>query len=117
MVTGDETVTARGKLLLSPELLQGTRPTTREEAQLPFLCMHCGACEEVCQSELDLLSAWEELEAALEAKYGRPTEAVEQFVTEVEANKRYWDRLREVAPPALAVSSRQTVEEDASDRS
>jgi FAD/FMN-containing dehydrogenase/ferredoxin len=117
MVTHDETVTARGKLLLSSELLQGKGPATREEAQLPFLCMHCGACEEVCQSELDLLSAWEELEAALEARYGRPAQAVEQFVTEVEANERYWDRLREVAPPALTVSSRQKVQEETNGRS
>jgi ferredoxin len=101
MVTGDESVTARGKLLLAPELLNGSGGLSNQEAQLPFLCMHCGACEEVCQSELDLLPAWEELEAALEARYGRPAGAVEQFVTEVEANERYWDRLREVAPPAL----------------
>jgi len=85
LVTRDERTTARGKLQLTSEiLLKKNRKITAEEAQTMFLCMHCGFCTEVCQSELDLEASWNFLEAELEKRYGKPVKRIEEFVKKVE---------------------------------
>lgn len=88
LVTGRETVTGRGKLLLARKLRSGI-PIDKDEARELFLCMKCHACEEVCQTRLPLLSAYEELEALAEEWYARPKDMIENFVAEVEASQEY----------------------------
>ncbi|MGH8104596.1 MAG: FAD-binding protein, partial [bacterium] len=86
LTTRDERTTARGKLQLGAEILmKGNGAITADEAQTMFLCMHCGYCTEVCQSELPLEDAWVKLEAMLEQKFGMPAERIAQFVKDVEA--------------------------------
>lgn len=88
LVTGDERVTARGKLLALKDLLEG-RGISREEAELVFLCLHCKACDNVCQSELPLAEVWDALEEELEKLYGRPEERISRFVKMVEESEEY----------------------------
>lgn len=68
--------------------MNGEMPSEAEAREI-FLCMKCRACEEVCQTRLPLLSAYEELEEILEAEFGRPKELIEGFVAEVEASPEY----------------------------
>ena len=101
LVAGRESVTGRGKLLTARKLM--SRATIDEdEAKEVFLCMKCHACEEVCQSRLPLLSAYEELEDIAEGRYGRPKELIEGFVAEVEASPEYERMLYEgtISPDA-----------------
>jgi len=88
MVAGRESVTGRGKLLTARKLLSKSAVDEDEIKEL-FLCMKCHACEEVCQTRLPLLSAYEELEDLAEARYGRPKELIGGFVAEVEASLVY----------------------------
>ncbi len=71
LVTGNEEVTAKGKIALAKKLIDG-RPVTQEEAANAFMCMHCKACEEICQTNLELMMLWDALEKRLEGKFGRP---------------------------------------------
>jgi FAD/FMN-containing dehydrogenase/ferredoxin len=84
--TQDERTTARGKLRLGKDILQGNT-ITPEEANILFLCMHCGACTDVCQSRLDLIPVWDELERQVQENFGKDAERVERFVKSVEAKK------------------------------
>jgi len=88
MISGREIVTGRGKLLAARKAMAG-KTLSAEEAWEIFLCMKCQACEEVCQTRLPLLSAYEELEELLERSVGRPKELIDQFVEEVEASAEY----------------------------
>jgi L-lactate utilization protein LutB len=88
LITGREIVTGRGKLLMARKL-KGREPVDSDEAKELFLCMKCHACEEVCQTRLPLLSAYEELEGMVDDWFGRPKEMIENFVAEVEASPEY----------------------------
>lgn len=87
-LTMDERVTARGKLLTAKALVGG-KEITREHAHRTFLCMRCKACEQVCQSKLELIPAYEELEARLERQHGKDGAEIERFVRAAEASPRY----------------------------
>jgi FAD/FMN-containing dehydrogenase/ferredoxin len=87
-LTGDERVTARGKLMTARALADG-KEVTREHAHRTFLCMRCRACEQVCQSKLELIPAYEELEARLEKVHGRDDWEIEHFVHLAELSPRY----------------------------
>jgi Fe-S oxidoreductase len=87
-LTKDERVTARGKLLLAKAMVEG-REITREHAHRAFLCMRCKACEQVCQSKLDLIPAYEELERRLERVHGKDPAEIEHFVRVAELSPRY----------------------------
>ena len=90
LITHDEAVVPRSKLLLARKLLSG-ESVTKAEAEKAFWCMQCGLCRAVCQNDLDLLTAWSELEEKLEAKFGKPEEAIVQaFVSKAEASDAYW---------------------------
>ena len=90
LITHEEAVVPRSKLLLARKLLSGDS-VTKAEAEKAFWCMQCGLCRAVCQNDLDLLTAWSELEEKLEAKFGKPEEAILQaFVTRAEASDAYW---------------------------
>jgi FAD/FMN-containing dehydrogenase/ferredoxin len=90
LVTGNEAVTAKGKIALARKLLKN-QPVSHEEACNAFLCMHCKACEEVCQTNLELMSLWDILEETLEKKYGRPEAQIKDFLIMVDENDEYWD--------------------------
>ncbi|UCD08554.1 MAG: FAD-binding protein [Dehalococcoidales bacterium] len=89
LVTGNEAVTAKGKIELARKLLNN-QPVSREEAWDVFLCMHCKACEEVCQTNLELMSLWDTLEAKIENQYGRPDIQIKEFLDLVDENEEYW---------------------------
>jgi FAD/FMN-containing dehydrogenase/NAD-dependent dihydropyrimidine dehydrogenase PreA subunit len=90
LVTGNEEVTAKGKIALAKKLIEG-RPVTREEAENVFKCMHCKACEEICQTNLELMMLWDSLEKRIEGKFGRPDDKIRDFLKKVDDSKEYWD--------------------------
>lgn len=84
--TKDERTTARGKLQLGLALLKGEQ-LDATGAQALFLCMHCRACTDVCQSSLDLVPVWDELERRVERAYGKDQKKIEEFVRGVEQSE------------------------------
>jgi FAD/FMN-containing dehydrogenase/NAD-dependent dihydropyrimidine dehydrogenase PreA subunit len=90
LVTKDEEVTAKGKIALAKKLIEG-RPVTQKEAEKVFMCMHCKGCEEICQTNLELMSLWDALEKRVEVKFGRPEEKINEFLKRVDDSKEYWD--------------------------
>ncbi len=94
LVTNDETVTGRGKLFIARKLLEGVH-VGENEAQRIFLCMHCRACQDVCQSGLKLVETWDKLEDLIEKRFGKPMEEIADFVDAVEANRSYQSLLDE----------------------
>jgi FAD/FMN-containing dehydrogenase/NAD-dependent dihydropyrimidine dehydrogenase PreA subunit len=90
LITGNEAVTAKGKIALAKKLLAG-RTITRDEACNAFLCMHCKACEEICQTNLELMMLWDALEKRLEGQFGRPEASITEFLKKVDESKEYWD--------------------------
>jgi len=90
LVTGNEAVTAKGKIALAKKLIEG-RSVTKEEAEEVFMCMHCKACEEICQTNLELMMLWDALEKRMEAKIGRPEEKISEFLKMVDDSKDYWE--------------------------
>jgi ferredoxin len=87
-LTRDERVTARGKLLTAKALAEGME-VSREHAHRTFLCMRCRACEQVCQSKLELIPAYEVLEQRLERVHGKDQVEIERFVRMAEVSPRY----------------------------
>jgi FAD/FMN-containing dehydrogenase/NAD-dependent dihydropyrimidine dehydrogenase PreA subunit len=84
--TGDERTTARGKLQLGLAMMKN-QELSADAAQMLFLCMHCGACTDVCQSRLDLVPVWDDLERRVEQRFGKPKEKVNEFFESVESKK------------------------------
>ena len=93
LAVGDERVTARGKLLTARAMASGAK-ITKEHAHRTFLCMRCKACEQVCQSKLELIPFYEELERRLESQFGRDAKEVEGFVRFCEASPEYDELVR-----------------------
>ncbi len=91
LVTHDEALTAKGKIALAKKLLDDEDSVTQEEAQGAFLCMHCRACEEVCETNLELMKLWDALETKLERQFGRPDTQIADFLKKVEDSKEYWE--------------------------
>jgi ferredoxin len=90
LVTKNEEVTAKGKIALAKKLIEG-RPVTKEEAENVFMCMHCKACEEICQTNLELMMLWDALEKRVESKFGRPEDKISEFLKKVDDSKDYWE--------------------------
>ncbi len=88
LVTKDERVTGRGKLLTARTMSVGEGIST-EHAHRTFLCMRCKACEQVCQSKLQLIPVYEELERRLARLYGKDNEEIAKFVKQVESSPAY----------------------------
>lgn len=84
--TGDERTTARGKLQLGLAMMRNQELPTKA-AQMLFLCMHCGACTDVCQSRLDLVPVWDELERRVEERFGKNKQHVSEFFESVESKQ------------------------------
>ncbi|MCX5831321.1 MAG: FAD-binding protein [Deltaproteobacteria bacterium] len=90
LITKDEGVTAKGKIALAKKLITG-KEVTREEAANAFMCMHCKACEEICQTNLELMMFWDALEKRIEDKFGRPEAQITEFLQQVDDSREYWD--------------------------
>jgi Fe-S oxidoreductase len=84
----DEAVTARSKLRLIRKVSEGQNLTPHEVERV-FLCLHCHACERICQSRLRLVEAWEELEDRVAGAYGAPAGAIEKFMRDVGESDEY----------------------------
>lgn len=93
LVVNDERVTGRGKLLAIKAMARGSK-ISKEHSDRIFLCMKCKACEQVCQSKLDLVSAYEALEKELEQMHGKDTQEIEEFIRYAE-NMSEYDKLVE----------------------
>lgn len=87
-LTGDERVSARGKLITA-KAVAGGFPITREHAHRMFLCMRCKACEQVCQSKLELIPAFDEFERVLEQSFGKDAKEIERFLRFAEQSPVY----------------------------
>lgn len=90
LVTKDEEVTAKGKIALAKKIIEN-RPITKEEAEKVFMCMHCKGCEEICQTNLELMNLWDALEKRVETKFGRPEDKISEFLKKVDDSKEYWE--------------------------
>ena len=88
LVVKDERVTARGKLITAKALARG-EPISKEHSDRTFLCMRCKACEQVCQSKLELIRAYDDLEAQLEKMHGRNAKEIDTFIRFTEATPEY----------------------------
>jgi FAD/FMN-containing dehydrogenase/ferredoxin len=93
LLLGDERVTARGKLLTAKAMAGGLQ-ISKEHASRTFLCMRCKACEQVCQSRLELLPAYDELERRLERIHGRDAYEIDEFLKFAEDSPAYDDLVR-----------------------
>jgi FAD/FMN-containing dehydrogenase/NAD-dependent dihydropyrimidine dehydrogenase PreA subunit len=94
LVTGNEAGTAKGKIAIAKKLQAG-QSVTREEVAAAFQCMHCRACEEICQTNLELMRLWDALETKLEGQFGRPETQIKEFLKKVDDSKEYWDRVEQ----------------------
>jgi len=88
LVVKDERVTARGKLLTAKAMAEG-KSITKEHAHRIFLCMRCKACEQVCQSKLELMPVYDKLEKQLEEMFGKDTQEIDSFVKFAESLPEY----------------------------
>jgi FAD/FMN-containing dehydrogenase/NAD-dependent dihydropyrimidine dehydrogenase PreA subunit len=94
LVTQNEAVTAKGKIALAKKLLAG-ETVTREEAVNAFMCMHCKACEEICQTNLELTTLWDALEKRLEKQFGWPETQIAEYLEKVDASHEYWEMVEQ----------------------
>jgi FAD/FMN-containing dehydrogenase/ferredoxin len=90
LVTKNEAFTAKGKIALAKKLLAGQK-VTQEEANAAFMCMRCKACEEICQTNLELMNLWDALETRLKEQFEWPEAEIQEFLKKVDATKEYWD--------------------------
>ena len=93
LIVKDERVTARGKLLTVKAIARGDK-ISKEHSDRTFLCMRCKACEQVCQSKLSLIDAYDKLEKELEELYGKDQKEIETFIRYAECQPEF-DRLIE----------------------
>jgi glutamate synthase domain-containing protein 2/FAD/FMN-containing dehydrogenase/ferredoxin len=82
--TGDETITARGKLLTMKKAL-ATKKLELAKVLPLYFCMRCGRCDEECQVHLKHRQLFEDLEKHLAASIDFPLQEVMQFIQGVEA--------------------------------
>jgi FAD/FMN-containing dehydrogenase/ferredoxin len=94
LVTKNEASTAKGKIALAKKVISN-QTVTKEEAAAAFQCMHCKACEEICQTNLELMTLWDTLEKRLEDQFGRPEVQITDFLKKVDESKEYWDMVEQ----------------------
>jgi FAD/FMN-containing dehydrogenase/NAD-dependent dihydropyrimidine dehydrogenase PreA subunit len=94
LVTQNEAVTAKGKIALAKRLLAG-ETVTREEAVNAFMCMRCKACEEICQTNLELMMLWDALEKRLGGQFGWPEAQIAEYLGKVDASSEYWEMVEQ----------------------
>jgi glutamate synthase domain-containing protein 2/ferredoxin/glutamate synthase domain-containing protein 3 len=94
--TGDETFTARGKLLTMKKAL-GTKKLELAKVLPLYFCMRCGRCDEECQVRLNHRQLFEDLEKHLSSSIDFPLQEVMQFIQGVEDApefRRFMDVIR-----------------------
>ena len=94
LVTRNEEATAKGKIAIAKKIISN-HTVTKEEAAAAFQCMHCRACEEICQTNLELMTLWDALENKLDNKFGRPADQISDFLKKVDESKEYWDMVEQ----------------------
>jgi glycolate dehydrogenase FAD-linked subunit len=88
-ITGDELVTGRSKLLLAQARFDG-ETVSRADAFIPFQCIRCGLCEQVCQTRLPLRECYDLIESRVVDQYGTwPRQQAERFVATVDKNREW----------------------------
>ena len=86
LLTGDELVTGRAKLRMAEAWLSG-QEIQADESCRPFQCLHCGLCEEVCQTRLPLRDCYGVLERWVEKRHGYPLELIRNFVQRLDGDR------------------------------
>ena len=76
---GDETFTARGKLLTIKRALE-TKNIELSKVLPLYFCMHCGRCDEECQVSLKHKSLFDHLEKYLSKHIDFPIQEITRFV-------------------------------------
>lgn len=87
-ITKDELVIGRTKLRMAEAMMNGGE-LRKQEAYAPFQCLHCGLCEEVCQTHLPLRDCYLVLEDWVENRFGSPTESVQGFIEKLDSNRDF----------------------------
>jgi ferredoxin len=87
-ITSDELATGRTKLRMADAMMNGME-LSQTEAHSPFQCLHCGLCEEVCQTRLPLRDCYLVLESWIEKRFGSPRETVQRFVEKLDDNRDF----------------------------
>jgi FAD/FMN-containing dehydrogenase/ferredoxin len=87
IVTREELVTARAKLEAGQALCSGGN-ISAAAAQSTFQCVHCGLCEEVCQTALPLRACYDVLESLVASRHGRPEQLIAGFAAKVDKTSR-----------------------------
>ncbi len=84
LLTGDELVTGRSKLRMAEMRIAEIHAG---EAHRIYQCLHCGLCEEVCQTRLPLRDCYLILEKLVEKQHGYPNELIQGFIQRLDANR------------------------------
>jgi len=87
-ITSDELVTGRAKLRMAEAMMRGLE-FSQTEAHSSFQCLHCGLCEEVCQTRLPLRDCYLVLESWIESRFGSPHETVQRFIEKLDNNRDF----------------------------
>jgi FAD/FMN-containing dehydrogenase/ferredoxin len=117
-ITRDEMVAGRTKLRMAEELMNGVE-LELTEVYSPFQCLHCGLCEEACQTHLPLRDCYLVLEDWIESRFGPPEETVKQFVEALDSDREYIQKVFGLDLPEWSPDeklSRVPVAERASER-
>ena len=85
---GDETFTARGKLLTIKRALE-TKNLELSKVLPLYFCMHCGRCDEECQVNLKHKSLFDQLEKYLSKYIDFPIQEITRFVQDVEGSPEF----------------------------
>ena len=91
-ITRDEKVSGRAKLRMAEAVMNGMK-LEQTEAHAPFQCLHCGLCEEVCQTHLPLRDCYLILEEWIVNRFGLPTETIRRFTQELDNNRLIINRI------------------------
>jgi len=87
-ITEDELVAGRTKLRMAEAMMNGVK-LELSEAHAPFQCLHCGLCEEVCQTHLPLRDCYLVLEEWIENQFGSPAKTVQRFIDKLDSNREF----------------------------
>lgn len=87
-ITENELVAGRTKLRMAEAMMNGVK-LDQSEAHAPFQCLHCGLCEEVCQTHLPLRDCYFVLEEWIENQFGSATETVHRFIDQLDRNREF----------------------------
>ena len=85
---GDETYTARGKLLTLKRALE-TKKLELSKVLPLYFCIHCGRCDEECQVSLKHKSLFDHLEKYLSKHIDFPIKEITRFVQEIEGSPEF----------------------------